>query len=59
LLHGRFDAVCSPRNVRHLLALQSQGGHGDAQARLCAGHLAFEPAIAQGLRELVNRDGMD
>jgi len=54
-LHGRFDAVCNPRNARRLQqaladpawpqAVQGQWVHG--------GHLATEPAMAQALRHAV------
>jgi proline iminopeptidase len=54
LLHGRFDAVCSPRNLRHLLPLASgTPAQAGPNQRLVAGHLGSEPAIALALRHAV------
>jgi proline iminopeptidase len=50
LLHGRFDAVCTRRNLRHLLPLSNDNNTKKTWLQLPAGHLATEPAIAQALR---------
>lgn len=56
LLHGRHDAVCTPANAHHLLALNKGGG----RVRLTwvdSGHLAFEPAMHAALRGAVSGVG--
>ncbi|WP_171016197.1 alpha/beta fold hydrolase [Ramlibacter sp. 2FC] len=61
LLHGRFDAVCTPRNTRRLQAwlagAERAGEEGEEEAVgavvstwVHAGHLASEPAMALALR---------
>lgn len=58
VLHGRFDAVCSPRNVRRLqewFANPACTGAVDG-AWVHAGHLATEPATAHALRNVLRGD---
>lgn len=58
LLHGRFDAVCHPKNARRLQqALADLAQPPETQAVqvqwIHSGHLAHEPAMAQALRQAV------
>lgn len=55
LLHGRFDAVCTPRNASRLRAWLATPETTDAVVSIWvhAGHLASEPAMAQALRAAV------
>lgn len=58
LLHGRFDAVCAPRNVRRVRAWLARPGEAWAEGAVVstwvhAGHLASEPAMAQALQAAV------
>lgn len=58
LRHGRFDAVCSPRNVHRLqqwFADPACTGAVDG-TWIHAGHLATEPAMARALRNVLRRD---
>lgn len=45
LLHGRFDAVCSPRNVQQVL----QAWPGSSVQWVHAGHLGSEPALRRAM----------
>ncbi|MGH8786718.1 MAG: alpha/beta fold hydrolase [Cupriavidus necator] len=58
LLHGRFDAVCSPRNVHRLQAWFADPACARAVGAtgVHAGHLAMEPAMAQALRNVLRGD---
>lgn len=55
LLHGRFDAVCSPHNVNRLQEWFADpdctGAVGSTWVH--SGHLATEPAMAQALRNVL------
>jgi proline iminopeptidase len=54
-LHGRFDAVCQPRNALRLQAMLADPAWPQAvQGRwVHGGHLATEPAMAQALRQVL------
>lgn len=58
LRHGRFDVVCSPRNVyrlREWFAISADTGTVGG-TWVHAGHLATEPAMAQALRNVLRGD---
>jgi len=53
-VHGRFDAICPPRNSQRWSAL----GAGTPVPNLlqpCSGHLGHEPAMLSALRQRVRR----
>ncbi len=55
VLHGRFDAVCSPGNARRVTAWFAgpAGAGAVGTIPVHAGHLATEPAMARALRNAV------
>ncbi len=59
VLHGRFDAVCAPRNAQRVQAWFADPACAGAvvAARVHAGHLASEPAMAQALLAAVQAAG--
>lgn len=67
LLHGRYDAVCTPRNARRLQAWLAQPGAEEVAGAkgavvstwVHAGHLASEPAMALALQAAVQAAAPD
>lgn len=55
-VHGRFDAVCPPRNSRRWVAQQEALQNGLAKAHWpLAGHLASEPGVRDALAKVVRQ----
>ncbi|MBG6070709.1 MULTISPECIES: alpha/beta fold hydrolase [unclassified Polaromonas] len=55
-VHGRFDAVCPPRNTRRWVAQQEALRNGLARAHWpLAGHLASEPGVRDTLAKAVRQ----